>query len=503
MKEEDEMRNGTIEDVVDVTAEIFDTAPEETIPDEIINKTEAMERSDEEPAAEAVDTLDGFDEITVDTEDFGEDDMFASLDQVLMQQVQEELEEEQLSEAGEETEKAEQEGAKDMGSKGKKTKKVLLITGSVLLALILFLVFLVATPPGRKIGYWIIGKYIEMRTDGEEQGTLTPYPNATQMPENGDTPTGSPENPDGLVPTGEPDGGSDGEASATNPVRKEEYVKNFLLFGLEEIDGASNTDTMMIASINTKDKTVKLTSVLRDMYVELDDGKGRKLNSVYARGKRDGQGPQLLMATLEKYFMIDIEGYAYVNFSTFEKIVDLLGGVTIELGKTEAEYLNTTNYISVESNRNVKPGINRLNGNQVVGYCRVRKVVTLGGATNDYGRTVRQRRVLSAIFEEYKSKNIFDLISITDKCISYVTTDVNATQIAELLEMLVENGITTIETGRIPVNDSFYDSGRSGHNGVTYGLVVTDKAANVKYLFEHVYADTPEEAEAEYAELNK
>ena len=69
-------------------------------------------------------------------------------------------------------------------------------------------------------------------------------------------------------------------------------------------------------------------------------------------------------------------------------------GVTIELGEEEAAYLNRTNYISDKANRNVQAGINKLNGNQVMGYVRVRKVKTLGGVNNDYGRVVRQQRAL-------------------------------------------------------------------------------------------------------------
>lgn len=96
-----------------------------------------------------------------------------------------------------------------------------------------------------------------------------------------------------------------------------------------------------------------------------------------------------MVDTIEKNYKVQIDGYVSVDFKSFEKIVDLLGGVTIELGKEEAQYLNKTNYISQKKNRNVKKGVNHLNGNQVMGYVRVRKVKTLGGVNNDYGRIVR------------------------------------------------------------------------------------------------------------------
>ena len=74
--------------------------------------------------------------------------------------------------------------------------------------------------------------------------------------------------------------------------------------------------------------------------------------------------------------------------------------------------------------RNVVPGWNVLNGNQALGYVRVRRVPTLGGANDDYGRTLRQRRAMTAIFNKYKGKNLFDLLSITQKCLGYVKTNV-------------------------------------------------------------------------------
>lgn len=441
---------------------------------------EIKQKTTEEVQKRNIGREDDFDHIIVNTEDdLDEDELFASLNASLMRQVAEEMDAENASES-----EADGNGAESTMKKKGKVKKPLMIVGSVFLVLVILMAFIVGTKPGRRFVYWLAGKYIHGAVQNGEKDPEEDYLNE--------------------IPTGEPTPGID-EPDVTpivipvdHSVRSEEYVKNFLIFGIEQIDGANNTDTMMIATINTRDKTIKLTSILRDMYVELSDGKGRKLNSVYARGRRDGQGPELLMATIEKYYKIDLEGYAYVNFESFEKIVDLLGGVTIELGATEAKYLNTTNYISNPAYRNVSAGVNRLNGNQVVGYCRVRKVVTLGGANNDYGRTVRQRRVLEAIFNEYKSKNIWDLMSITTKCLSYITTDLSSDQISELLELVVENGITTMESSRIPIDNSFYDSGKSGYNGVTYGLVVSDPGANIKYLFQYLYGDTEEEANANY-----
>src|SRR5690606_27017728 len=133
--------------------------------------------------------------------------------------------------------------------------------------------------------------------------------------------------------------------------------------------------------------------------------------------------------------------------------VDLLGGVNIELGKEEAKYLNKTNYISKKSNRNVVAGMNKLNGNQVMGYVRVRKVKTLGGANYDYGRVVRQQRALNAMLDALmSSRNILKIIPISTQALSYVTTDLSQKQIEKLMEVVIENKISTMETFRIPVD---------------------------------------------------
>ncbi|MDE7297313.1 MAG: LCP family protein, partial [Lachnospiraceae bacterium] len=438
--------------------------------------------------------LDDYDMMESEPESvLGEEELFASLNDSLRRQVEE------IDEAAAREQVSAKAGSSEGEASGKmsKKKKVLVIIGSIFLVIVLAVAFLVGTNPGQKLVIKFVAYFIDHSVDHPD--ILKPVTPRPVTP--GVDPTTDPDNPD--------DEGPDVTSLPLveqHLVRKEEYVKNFLIFGIDQGDmdaahaGSLNTDTMMIASINTKDQTVKLTSILRDMYVELEDGKGRKLNSVYARGVKSGQGPELLMSTIEKYYRIDLEGYAYVKIASFEKIVDLLGGVSIKISKEEADYLNKTNYITNPKNRNLVAGTNHMNGNQVLGYCRIRKVATIGGAANDYGRALRQRRVLQAIFEKYKSKNVFDLLSITQKCLSYISTDVTADQIEELLNILVYSGITTMESFRLPINDSFHDSGTKGYNGVTYGLVVDDMRANILYLFENLYADTPEAELAEYEE---
>ena len=272
--------------------------------------------------------------------------------------------------------------------------------------------------------------------------------------------------------------------------RSEEAVINFLLIGIEEIDHARNTDVMMIASINKESKDITLVSLLRDTYIEYEENRAKKLNAFYASG-----GMSSLIGVVEEHYRIKIDGYAYVNFASFEKIIDELNGIDIELGAIEAAYLNVENYISNPANRTVNTGMNHLNGNQALGYARVRKVETLGGAKDDYGRTLRQRRVLNAIFEKYKKKNVFDLLSITSKCLSYVKTNVTSQQISNTIECIVEDGITTLNSERFPYNGLFESP--LEYNGITYPIL-PNWEENIVRLYQDIYKDTEEEARAAY-----
>lgn len=379
-----------------------------------------------------------------------------------------------------------EESKKNSGSTKKTVKKILLLSGIFFMILLLFFLWLAFTKSGRRILYKIAGNAIYKGLDNEENPEENsaiipmdkqPYKDNIDSKKDNDKKTY-----DTTVNKSEENNIT--EKQKTEP-RSESYVSNYLLFGLEEIDNAKNTDALLIASINTKDKTVKLTSLMRDTYIETDD-KPHKLNSFFAMG-----GAKKLVEIIEDNYRIKIDGYAYINFESFEKIVDLLGGISIELSKEEADYLNSTNYISNPAYRNVSPGWNQLNGNQTLGYCRIRMVKTLGGIGDDYGRTLRHRRVLSAIFNKYKSKGLIDLILISKNILGYVKTNVTQDQIEKALADVIENKIATIETMRIPVNGAF--EAPLEYNGITYPIV-NDWDANIMELYRFIYLDSEEEA---------
>ncbi len=238
--------------------------------------------------------------------------------------------------------------------------------------------------------------------------------------------------------------------------RQEEGVYNILLLGEEAIgsgSGRGRTDVIIIATMNTNTKELKLTSLMRDTLVRIPGYQENKLNSAYEKG-----GLDLLYETIALNYNIRLDGCVMVNFEKFEKIIDKLGGVEITLTSREAYYLNTTNYISKPQYRNVVEGKQLMNGNQVLGYSRVRKRATINGTNNDYGRTERHRIILDAIFEKYKTKSKVELGSMMFSFLPMITTDINSDNFELLLNNFIEMGTTKIDQLRLPADGTFTDN---------------------------------------------
>ncbi|MHB8130869.1 MAG: LCP family protein [Mobilitalea sp.] len=265
--------------------------------------------------------------------------------------------------------------------------------------------------------------------------------------------------------------------------RKEEGVYNILLMGEEAIgsgDGRGRTDLIIIATLNTKNETVKLTSLMRDMLVQIPGFQDNKLNTAYEKG-----GLELMYETIALNFNLRLDGCAMVNFENFEDIVDELGGLEITLTSGEAKYLNNTNYISNPIYRNVYEGKQLLNGNQVLGYSRVRKRATITGQNNDYGRTDRHRIVLNAIFNKYKTKSKVELATVMLKVLPMITTDIDDKSFETLLNTFIEMGTTEMSQFRIPADGTFSDNVKVRGMDV----LIPDLEENVEALHSFIFGD--------------
>lgn len=223
-------------------------------------------------------------------------------------------------------------------------------------------------------------------------------------------------------------------------------VLNIMLIGTDlrtdSYKGTGNTDSMILLSINTRDKNVKLTSFMRDMYVEIPERGGNRLNTAYSFG-----GPQLLFDTLKLNFNVDVDKYVRINFSNFKKIIDEVGGIEIELTNAEANYMNEFSY--KYKTKHVEPGLQRLDGAQALSYARCRKI------DSDFKRTERQRKVILSFVEEVRHKNVAELNSLLNIMLPMIQTNLSKSEIVGLLADSGRYMNTGIETLNIPIKNSY------------------------------------------------
>ena len=200
-------------------------------------------------------------------------------------------------------------------------------------------------------------------------------------------------------------------------------VMNILLIGTDErtpeFNKASRADTIMLMSLNKKTFDVKLVSFERDTYVAIPKVPYRnpdKLGHTFRFG-----GASLLMETLQTHFKVDVEKYVRVNFTVFQKLVDEIGGVDIELTQVEANIL-------IKYTRKVfKKGKNHLDGEAALCYARIRKI------DSDFERVKRQQNVIIGIKNSFKKKSVGELKQIVDECLPYVQSNLSAYECAYLL----------------------------------------------------------------------
>lgn len=266
-------------------------------------------------------------------------------------------------------------------------------------------------------------------------------------------------------------------------VKEQSGIINILLIGSdsrEELgkEKYGRSDTVMIATIDNTHKCLKLTSLMRDMDVEIPGYGKHKFNASYSYG-----GPELLYRTIAGNFGIRLDGYAEVDFKAFKDIVNQVGGVDVELSEQEAQYLNNTNYINGKKNRNVKAGWNTMNGAQALGYCRIRKVANINGTNNDQGRTERQRIVMNGIFSKIKTMPMSKWKNVMDAVMPNITTDISNKEIINYASDIVLMGTTKIHQCQIPVNGHYTD-GVSPTDGKILDI---DLDANKKLLQDFLF----------------
>ncbi len=190
----------------------------------------------------------------------------------------------------------------------------------------------------------------------------------------------------------------------------DEGLINILLVGQDRRpgEGRQRSDTMILCSYNPRTNNVAMISFLRDLYVQIPGYSDNRLNAAYVFG-----GFPLLKKTLYKNFGVNIDGCFEVDFGGFKKIIDIVGGVDIELTAAEAKIVGD----------GAKAGVCHLDGDHALIYARIRKI------DSDFQRTARQRRVLNAIFEKIRHCSISEILSLVNEILPLLTTDWSNSQI--------------------------------------------------------------------------
>ena len=207
-----------------------------------------------------------------------------------------------------------------------------------------------------------------------------------------------------------------------------EGYTNVALFGVDsregELDKGTRTDCIIVASLNNETKEIKMISVYRDTVLDIKNGELQKCNAAYAFG-----GPEQAINMLNKNLDLDIEKYITVDFGVVSEVVDLLGGVEIDIKEEEIEYINyyideTGDVAGKKAHHLTQAGVQNLDGVQATTYARIRS--TAGG---DFTRTERQRLVIEKMAEKLGKSNLKTINKIIDKVFPMVSTNFSATEV--------------------------------------------------------------------------
>lgn len=246
-------------------------------------------------------------------------------------------------------------------------------------------------------------------------------------------------------------------------------VYNVLLIGTDERASQANyrSDTMILVSIDKKNKKLKLTSFLRDTWVYIP-GKDMdaKLNASCTYG-----GPQMVMDTIEYHYKVRIDKFVLINFSVFRTIVNDLGGITLTI--TEAEAANITK----EGHFDCKPGTRTVKGKTALWYARIRHL------DSDFNRTARQRKVIQAVVDKAKESSVSTLITVLNDVLPEIQTDINKTEMASLgVNALLKYIKYDIEEQQIPAKNTWSNAWVGSQQ-----VIKADIEENTKILKEFIY----------------
>lgn len=260
---------------------------------------------------------------------------------------------------------------------------------------------------------------------------------------------------------------------ATGEIYKDKRILNILLIGTdeytEEFSENARGDSCMIMSVGKKDGSLKLASLERGMGVPILDGKYKGQYDWLTHTFRYG-GADLMMREVRECFKVDVERYIRVNFATFKKGIDAVGGIDITLTAAEAAYISNTGH-------SCTAGVNHLDGETALVYARCRHI------DSDWHRIERQRNVIQAAVTKTKELDIAELNGLLNNVLPLVQTNLTRLEITELLLLAPKYRGAEIKQMTVPVSGSY--GGMRGLGGRS--LFSVDFDTNSRALKEFIY----------------
>ena len=273
------------------------------------------------------------------------------------------------------------------------------------------------------------------------------------------------------------------DVNGANALEKINGMTHILLVGIDARPGqkTGRSDTMMLLTIDAEHGSLKLTSFMRDLYVEIPGRKNNRLNAAYVFG-----GPELLIKTLKKNFGVNVNYYAAVNFSLLADLIDQIGGLEVNIkNKTQMKYINLVikedNVVlkkaypkkGIKTNDNLltKTGEQLLNGRQAQAYARYRK------GSSDFERTERQREVILKAMEKVKAMSMMDVGKLALDNLDKVDTNLTVADILRLAPAAFQLKDSEVQQLRIPVDKGYTSKTISGMS-----VLVPSRSKNVNAI---------------------
>ncbi|WP_195987383.1 LCP family protein [Clostridium sp. D53t1_180928_C8] len=274
-----------------------------------------------------------------------------------------------------------------------------------------------------------------------------------------------------------------------------EGITNVLLVGTDgrDLEEPARADSIIIATLDSNNKQIRLTSLFRDTLVDIEGYGAEKLNAAMSIG-----GIELLKDTIRETYDINIDKHIIINFWGFEAIIDQIGGLEIDVKDYQLKELNK--YIGESTGGNDCPvtetGLQLLNGKQALSYARIRK-----GVGDDFERTERQREVLFKVAEKLRDTKPTKYLGIVNSMLDYINTNIDIMDAINMAYTIYKFPSLDTKQIHIPITELSDDMNYGGGIGSVF---IMDRRQNTEILHDFIFNGIePDESKFDYKSLRE